>query len=181
MPAAGDRLPAFLMNSGTGGKTIMEHALDIGARAPDFDLPAAGGTRVHLYEMLGKGPVVLLFYPLDWSPVCTNELCGIRDGLREFQGLGVQVVGISVDSIFSHAAFAERHGIPFPLLSDFNRDVCTAYGVKHQEILGLKGIAKRSVFIIGTDGCVRYRWVSEDPSVLPDIAAIKGFLQSAAL
>ena len=151
----------------------MKEVLSIDAPAPDFELPATGGTRIRLSEVLKKGPVLLLFYPLDWSPVCTKEICDMRDGFREFQNIGINVLAISVDSIFSHEAFAEKHAIPFPLLSDFNREVCTAYGVKHEEILGLKGIAKRAVFIIRPDGRIQYRWVSEDPQVMPDIEEIK--------
>jgi len=147
--------------------------LKVGDKAPDFSLSATGDTTVRLYDALKQGPVLLLFYPLDWSPVCTKELCGINDGFREFKNLGIQVLGISVDSVFSHGAFAEKHGISFPLLSDFNREVCTLYGVKHEEILGLKGIAKRSVFIIDTSGFLRFVWVSDDPSVMPDMDEIK--------
>lgn len=159
----------------------MSQSLDIGAQAPDFSLPATGGMTVRLSDELKKGPVLLLFYPLDWSPVCTTELCGIRDGFREFRNIGVQVLGISVDSVFSHAAFAEKNSITFPLLSDFNREVCTAYGVKHEEIFGLKGIAKRAIFIVGRDGRIRYRWVTDDPTVLPDIETVKRFLQGGSL
>ncbi|MCX8043795.1 MAG: peroxiredoxin [Desulfobacterota bacterium] len=159
----------------------MKNSPDIGSKAPDFSLPATGGTTIRLSEMLKNGPVMLLFYPLDWSPVCTSELCGIRDGFREFQNVGIQVLGISVDSVFSHAAFAEKHGISFPLLSDFNKEVCSAYGVIHEEILGLKGVAKRSVFIIARDGIIKYRWVSEDPTVVPNIDEIKSFVRSNAL
>jgi glutaredoxin-dependent peroxiredoxin len=143
------------------------------AKAPDFELPATTQEKIRLSEHLRQGPVLVLFYPLDWSPVCTTELCGLRDGLREYQSLGVQVLGVSVDSIFSHKAFAEKLGITFPLLSDFNKEVCRAYGAFHEEILGLRGIAKRSAFLIDRQGIIRYRWVSDDPGALPDFQAIK--------
>ncbi len=148
-----------------------------GSTAPDFELPATTEKKLRLSDMLKKGPVLLLFYPLDWSPVCTDEFCTIRDGFREFSGLGVQVAGISVDSIFSHKAFAEKLGISFPLLSDFNKEVCSMYGAVHEELLGLKGVAKRSAFLIDPGGAVRYAWVSDDPARLPDLQEIKGAIE----
>lgn len=151
----------------------MSNTLTVGDKAPDFELPSTIGEKIKLSDQLNKGPVVLVFYPLDWSPVCTKELCTLRDGFKEFEKLGVKVFAISVDSIFSHQAFAEKLGITFPLLSDFNREVTKSYGVIHEEILGLKGIAKRSVFILDHVGTVMYRWVSEDPSQLPNMEEIK--------
>jgi len=151
----------------------MKSPVEIGTKAPDFVLPGTTQDSVKLSDQLGKGPVLLLFYPLDWSPVCTSEMCSIRDGFTEFERLGVTVLGISVDSIFSHKAFAEKLGIAFPLLSDFNKEVCTAYGVIHEEILGLRGIAKRSVFLLDGTGVVRYGWVSDDPGTMPDLADVK--------
>ncbi len=147
--------------------------VDIGSKAPDFELPATGPETIRLSDALSAGAVLLLFYPLDWSPVCTDELCSMRDGFSEYRDMGIQVFGISVDSIFSHKAFAEKFDIPFPLLSDFNKDVSKNYGAFHEEILGLKGIAKRSAFIIDREGIVRYRWVSDDPGTLPDVQAIQ--------
>jgi peroxiredoxin len=144
----------------------------VGEKAPDFELPSTVGEKLKLSDQLHSGPVILLFYPLDWSPVCTKELCSLRDGFREFEDLGVKIIAVSVDSIFSHRAWAERLGITFPLLSDFNREVTRLYGVIHEEILGLKGIAKRSVFILDEKGTIRYRWVTDDPSQLPDMEEI---------
>jgi len=109
--------------------------------------------------------------------VCTKELCTLQDGFTEFEELGVKVLAISIDSIFSHHAWAEKLDITFPLLSDFNREVIRLYGVIHEEILGLKGIAKRSVFILDREGTVKYRWVSEDPAQLPNMEDIKENLQ----
>ncbi len=149
-------------------------SVDTGMKAPDFELPATTEEKIKLSDKLQQGPVLLLFYPLDWSPVCTEEMCSIRDGFNEYKDLGIQVLGISVDSIFSHKAFAEKLGIAFPLLSDFNKDVCREYGAFHDEVLGLKGIAKRAAFIIDSGGTVQYRWVSDDPGTMPDLQAIKG-------
>ena len=155
----------------------MSNIITTGDKAPDFELPSTIGEKVKLSDQLNKGPIVLVFYPLDWSPVCTKELCTLRDGFKEFEELGVKVFAISVDSIFSHHAFAEKLGITFPLISDFNREVVRLYGIIHEEILGLKGIAKRSVFILDQKGTVRYRWVSEDPSQLPNMKEIRENLE----
>lgn len=148
-------------------------SLDTGTQAPDFELPATTKEKIRLSDELKNGPVLLLFYPLDFSPVCTEEMCGLRDGLREYERLGITVLAISVDSIFCHKAFAEKLGISFPLLSDFNKEVCRAYGAFHEELLGLRGVAKRAAFVIDTAGRVRYQWVSDDPRNLPDFEAIK--------
>jgi len=155
----------------------MANKITVGDKAPDFELPSTLGEKVKLSDQLNKGPIVLVFYPLDWSPVCTKELCTLRDGFEEFEELGVKVFAISVDSIFSHHAWAEKLGITFPLLSDFNREVIRLYGVIHEKILGLKSIAKRSVFILDQNGTVRYRWVSEDPSQLPNMGEIRENLE----
>jgi len=151
----------------------MTRQIILGDKGPDFELPSTVGEKIKLSEQLKEGPVVLVFYPLDWSPVCTNEMCTLRDGFTEFEALGVKVLAISVDSIFSHHAWAEKLGVTFPLLSDFNREVIRLYGVIHEEILGLKGIAKRSVFILDREGTVRYRWVSEDPAQLPNMGEVR--------
>jgi peroxiredoxin len=149
----------------------------VGEEAPDFTLPSTEGREVSLREYRGKRNIVLLFYPLAWSPVCTRELCGFRDHLKDFEDLDAQVLGISVDSPFAQKAWAEAHALGFPLLSDFNREVCRRYGVIHEELLGLRGIAKRSVFLIDREGTVRYRWVSEDPRREPDRREIQKALE----
>jgi len=156
----------------------MSNSADVGMQAPDFELPGTRDAKVKLSDQLRNGPVLLLFYPLDWSPVCTNEFCSLRDGFKEFEGCGVTVLGISVDSIFSHKAFAEKLKISFQLLSDFNKEVCKAYNVIHEEIFGLKGIAKRSAFLITRDGGIRYRWVADDPGIMPNLDEIKGKIAS---
>ncbi len=147
--------------------------VDIGDRAPDFELPSTQGRTIKLSDLLDKGPVVLAFFPLAWSPVCTEEMCTIRDSMDGLSRLDAQVYGISVDSSFSQKAWADHLGLTFPLLSDFNKEVCRAYDVLHEEILGLKGIAKRSVFLIDKGGTVRYRWVTEDPLKKPEIREIE--------
>lgn len=119
---------------------------------------------------------VLFFFPLAFSPVCTEEMCAVRDEFLEFSRLDAAVFGISVDSPFVLEAFSNHHHIQFPLLSDFNKEVIKKFDVTHEEILGLKGVAKRSVFIVDGQGIVRYRWVSEDPRQKPNLGEVKKIL-----
>ncbi len=141
--------------------------LEIGSDAPDFTLLEAPGKSVTLSEELERGPVVLVFYPADFTSVCQEELCRFRDVLADFNELGANVLGISVDGIFSHAAFKEANGIQFPLLSDWDKTVIEAYDVVHGNLAGMTKVAKRAVFVIDTDGTVVYKWVSDDPGRLP--------------
>jgi peroxiredoxin len=148
-------------------------SLEIGSDAPDFTLLEAPGKSVTLSEELEKGPVVLVFYPADFSSVCQEELCRFRDVLADFNELGANVLGISVDGIFSHAAFKEANGIQFPLLSDWDKKVIEAYDVVHENLAGMTKVAKRSVFVIDTDSTIVYKWVSENPGKLPPFEEVQ--------
>jgi peroxiredoxin Q/BCP len=123
----------------------------VGERAPDFDLALADGTRLRLAETLARGPLVLFFYPKDDSPGCTAEACSFRDAYAMFSESGAQVVGVSSDSADSHAAFAARHRLPFPLASDPGGAARAAYGVP--KMLGV--LPGRVTFVIDRDGIVR--------------------------
>ncbi len=144
-----------------------------------FALPAKPGEMVDVGECIGRDPVVLLFIFLAFSPVCTAELCRVRDTWDRWKGLNTRVFGISVDSPFATDRFRQAEGIPFPILSDFNRDVSRAYGVLHDEFRGLREISKRSVFVIARDGTVAYDWVSDDPGVEPDYAEVEAAVREA--
>lgn len=150
-----------------------------GDRAPGFTLPAAPGQDIDIGSLIGVERVVLLFFPLAFSPTCTTELGTFRDRWEEFDDLDARVFAISVDSPFVTDLFRREESIPFPVLSDFNREVAERYGVLYDELLGLEGVGKRSVFVIGPDGTVTYRWVSEDPGVEPDYDAIREAVRSA--
>lgn len=150
-----------------------------GDTAPGFSLPMAPGEEVDLDEHLGREPVVLLFFPLAFSPVCTTELCTFADRWDELGEPDARFFAVSVDSPFVTARFREEAGIPFPVLSDFNREVSERYGVLYEELLGLHQVAKRAVFVIGDDGTVRYRWVTEDPGVEPDYDTVEDALRRA--
>ncbi|MBN2230902.1 MAG: redoxin domain-containing protein [Candidatus Thorarchaeota archaeon] len=141
--------------------------LTIGSEAPDFTLWEASGKSVTLSEEIKKGPVVLVFYPADFSSTCQEELCRFRDVLVDYNSLGANVFGISVDGIFSHAAFKEKNDIQFPLLSDWEKTTIQDYGIVHENLAGMTNVAKRSVFVIDTDGTIVYFWVSENPGKLP--------------
>lgn len=151
----------------------------VGDVAPGFSLPMAPGEEVDVSEYLGREPVVLLFFPLAFSPVCTTEMRTFVRRLDELQALDARVFALSVDSPFVTARFREDVGIPFPVLSDFNREVSETYGVLYEELLGLHDVAKRSVFVVGSDGEVAYRWVTEDPGVEPDYDAVEVALRRA--
>jgi len=138
--------------------------LRIGDRAPSFTLPQKPGNVVDVGNLLGREPVVLLFFPLAFSSVCTAEMCHMRDTWARWEGVGAKVFGVSVDSPFVTDRFREAEKIPFPILSDFNKEVSAMYGALHAELMGLKGVSKRAAFVIGRDGRVRYAWISEDPS-----------------
>ncbi|MHA2142072.1 MAG: redoxin domain-containing protein [Candidatus Thorarchaeota archaeon] len=151
--------------------------VDVGSFAPDFTLLEAPGRSVTLSDELKKGAVVLLFYPGDFTSVCTEEMCRFRDDLADYNDLGANVIGISVDGIFSHAAFKEKHGIQFPLLSDWEKTVIHTYDVVHPNLAGMKEVAKRAVFAIGVDGKVSYKWVGESLGDLPPFDDVRAAVQ----
>ncbi len=143
-----------------------------GQKAPDFTLPTEENKPVTLSEELGEGPVVLSFNLFDFTGVCEEQACSFRDRLGELQGHGAKVFGISGDSPFVRKRFKEENGINYPLLSDYNKEVSKAYGVQYDDFIGFKGVAKRSVFVLDRGGIVRYRWVTEDNKIAPDIAEV---------
>jgi peroxiredoxin len=136
-------------------------SVDVGSKAPDFTLTNQDRQPVTLSQQRGK-PVVLAFFPAAFSSVCTKELCTFRDSLARLNAVKAQVYGISVDTFFTLKAFQEQQGLTFPLLSDFNKQAIRDYGVFNDDMIGLKGIAKRAVFVLDKDGIVRHREVLED-------------------
>ena len=141
--------------------------VDVGSTAPDFTLMNHDREPVTLSQLRGQ-PVVLAFFPAAFSGVCTKELCTFRDGMSRLEGAKAQVLGISVDTFFALKAFHDQQGYQFPLLSDFNKQVIRDYGVFNDDMIGLKGIAKRAVFVLDANGVVRHREVLEDARNEPD-------------
>jgi glutaredoxin-dependent peroxiredoxin len=148
-------------------------SIDVGAEAPDFTLMNQDREPVTLSTLVQNGPVVVAFFPAAFSSTCTDELCTFRDQLSALEGFGAQVVGISVDSFFALKAFSESQQFGFPLLSDFNKEVIHAFGVFNPDMIGLKGLAKRSVFVLDRQRIVRHREVLEDARNEPDYAAVQ--------
>ena len=142
-------------------------SLDVGSKAPDFTLMNQDREAVTLSAQRGR-PLVLAFFPAAFSSVCTKELCTFRDSLARLNQAKAQVYGISVDTFFTLKAFQEAQQLTFPLLSDFNKEVIRAYGVFNEDMIGLKGIAKRAVFVVDKGGVVRHREVLEDARNEPD-------------
>src|SRR5581483_6115973 len=136
-------------------------AADVGSKAPDFTLMNDDRQPVTLSQQRGA-PVVLAFFPAAFSSVCTKELCTFRDSLARLNGAHAKVFGISVDTFFTLKAFKDQQHLAFPLLSDFNKQAIKDYGVFNEDMIGLKGIAKRAVFVIDKDGVVRHREVLDD-------------------
>ena len=147
--------------------------IKVGDKAPDFALPKSRDQKVLLKDLIKNGKAVIAFYPGDFSSVCTNEWCSLRDNFRDFEKLDAKVVGISGDSHFTHEAFKKANSLNFDLLSDYDHQVSKLYNVYYEDFLGMKGVSKRSVFIVDREGKIRYKWVTEDASKLPDVEEIK--------
>lgn len=148
-------------------------ALKVGDKAPAFKLYASDKTEVSLDDFKGK-KVVLLFFPLAYTGVCTNEMCSTSEDLDKYKALDAEVLGISVDSFATLARFKQDYKINFPLLSDFNKEVARAYDALYEEfVLGMKGVARRSAFVIDREGVIRYAEVLESAGDLPNFEAIK--------
>jgi peroxiredoxin len=147
--------------------------VDVGARAPDFTLPNQNREQVTLSEQLQHGPVVLAFFPAAFSGVCTKEMCAFRDSMAELNTVSATVLGVSTDTFFALKAWADQQNLTFPLLSDYNKDVIRRYGVVNPDMIGLKDIAKRAVFVVGRDGTVKHREVLDDARNEPDYGKVR--------
>ena len=130
-------------------------ALQVGDVAPDFELPASGNHTIQLSDYRGAKNVLLAFYPFAFSPVCSLQFPGLQQQLGQFKSLNTEVLGISVDSKHSSAAFAEHLHLEFPLISDFNREITRAYGVLREG-----GFAERALFVIDQSGKIAYAHIN---------------------
>ncbi len=155
-------------------------SINIGDSASDFTLKSHQGGEVTLSSLKGDN-VLILFFPFAFSGVCTKELCQTRDENSFYNSVNAKVLGISVDSHHTLAKFAEVNDLEFPLLSDFNKNVMTAYGTIYDDFIGYyKGVAKRSAFVVDKEGVVRYAEVLESAGDIPNFEAIHGVLKKLA-
>src|SRR4030095_9833057 len=146
--------------------------IETGQKAPTFELYNSEKQKVKLEDFKGKN-VLLLFFPLAFTSTCTAELCSVRDNLANYNQLNAQVFGISVDSLHTLNRFKQDQQLNFPLLSDFNKEVSTAYGSLYETFgYGMKGVSKRSAFVIDKEGIVKYAEVLENAGEVPDFTAI---------
>ena len=152
--------------------------LTVGQKAPEFTLFNSDKKEVSLTNFQGKN-VVILFFPMAFTSVCTAELCEMRDNISTYSGLNADILGISVDSPFTLAKFREDQKLPFDLLSDFNKEVSQAYDTYYETfVLNLKGVSKRSAFVIDKNGVVQYAEVLESAGDVPNFQAIQETLTS---
>ncbi|MEM4274512.1 MAG: peroxiredoxin [Candidatus Nitrosocaldaceae archaeon] len=160
-------------------KKTVRSSIKIGSKAPDFKL-VDQDLKMHSIKDHKGRKVVLAFFPAAMSPVCTREMCAFRDSFAELQNAGADVVAISVDGPFANKQFVEMHHLNFPVLSDYDRKVVKKYNVLMPNLLNLKGYnaAKRAVFLIDEKGIIRYRWLSNDPSVEPNYEEIKNAIHA---
>lgn len=147
-----------------------------GQSAPSFNLFNSEKNKVSLADYSGKN-LVILFFPQAFTGVCTTELCSVRDNLNVYTSLNAEVVGISVDSIFTLAKFKEEQGYNFPLLSDFNKEISKAYGAFYNEfVFDMKGVSRRAAFVVDGKGTIQYAEVLESAGDLPNFEAIQATL-----
>ena len=152
-------------------------ALKAGDQAPDFKLYSSELKEVSLSDYKGK-KLVLQFFPMAFTCVCTTQLCTMRDSFGFYEGMDAAVLGISVDSPFTLAKFKEDQFYQFPLLSDFNKEMSQAYDAFYEEFaFNLKGVSKRSAFVINEEGKIVYAEVLESAGDLPDFDAIKKIIE----
>ena len=154
-------------------------AIAIGQTAPNFSLFDSEKNKVTLSEMKGKN-VVLLFFPLAFTGVCTKELCSVRDNIATYNDTNAQVLGISVDSLFVLDKFKQEQNLNFPLLSDFNKEAAKAFDVLYEVFpaFEMQGVSKRAAFVVDKEGVIKNAEICATPGDLPDFTAIQSTLQS---
>jgi peroxiredoxin len=154
--------------------------LSVGSKAPDFSLKSKKGdalTDVKLSTNFGSKNTVVLFFPLAFTGVCTNEMCSVSQGLSEYASLGAEVIGISVDSPFTQEAWARQNNIGITLASDLNKTTAKAYGVLLDDLAGIGAASARAAFIIDKEGTVQYAEQTPTPKDLPNFDAIRARLR----
>jgi peroxiredoxin len=151
-------------------------ALKVGDNAPDATVYIRPREPVQLSSYRGR-PVVLMFFPLAFSGVCTKEMCSVAEDYSAYQNLGAEVIGISVDSPYVNTRFAESCNATFPIVSDFNREAIKAFDVVRADLGGLKDVAERAVFVIDRNGKIGYAWQGMHPGIFPPLEEVKAAVE----
>src|SRR5512141_2962092 len=150
--------------------------LQIGSRATGFTLFDSDKKKVSLSDY--KGNALLLFFPLAFTSVCTKELCHVRDNIAVYNNLEIQTIGISVDSLYCLAQYKKSENLNFTLLSDFNKEVSSLYGLLYENFsYGMRGVSKRSAFLIDKEGVIRYMEILENAGLVPDFGKVEAMIQ----
>lgn len=150
--------------------------IPVGSKAPDFTLKsksASGVKEIKLSSNFGTKNTVLLFFPLAFTSVCTQEMCDVSAGLNAYSSLNAEVIGVSVDSPFAQEAWAQKERITITLASDLNKEVAKAYGVLLPDLLGFGSTSARAAFVVDANGVVQYSEQTGSPKELPNFNAIK--------
>jgi glutaredoxin-dependent peroxiredoxin len=156
--------------------SISHMAINVGDKAPDFTLRSSEKEQISLKNYRGQN-VVLLFFPMAFTGVCTKELCQMRDSIADYGKLNAQVLAVSVDSVFTLDKWKQEQNFGFPLLSDFNKTVSKKYDSLYKEfVFEMKGVSKRSAFVIDGQGTVQYAEVLENAGDVPNFDAVKATL-----
>ncbi|PWN07556.1 redoxin domain-containing protein [Rhodohalobacter mucosus] len=153
--------------------------LKTGDTVEDFSLQNTEGKPVALSELIGEDRVVLLFFPLAFSGVCTEELCSTRDNMKMFNSLNANVAAISADSFFTLREYKKVNNLNFELLSDFNKEVSAQFNSLYEEYFGMKGVPKRSAFVINSNMQIEHMEILEDSDRIPDFQEIINVLSGS--
>ncbi|MDG0865841.1 redoxin domain-containing protein [Candidatus Lucifugimonas marina] len=154
---------------------------EVGTTAPAFNLLDTDGNEFNSSSRAGK-KTVIAFFPAAFSGVCAEELCSFRDALADFTAVDAEVVGISIDGRFANGAFRDANNLPFAILSDYKQTTIADYDVVWPDFAGMDGYttARRSVFVVGTDGNISWKWLSDVPSDLPSIEDVQAAVNAAS-
>ena len=154
---------------------------EVGTTAPAFNLLDTDGNEFNSSSFAGK-KTVIAFFPAAFSGVCAEELCSFRDALADFSAVDAEVIGVSIDGRFANGAFRDANNLPFPLLSDYKQSTLADYDVVWPDFAGMDGYttARRAVFVIGTDGNISWKWLSDVPSDLPSISDVQAAVNAAS-
>ncbi|MDP6056212.1 MAG: redoxin domain-containing protein [Dehalococcoidia bacterium] len=153
---------------------------EIGSAAPAFNLLDTDGNEYNSSELASK-KAVIAFFPAAFSGVCQEELCTLRDAIADYSAINAEIIGISTDGRFANGAFRDANNINFPILSDYKQTTINDFGVAWPDFAGMDGYtaARRSIFVVGTDGSISWKWLSDVPSDLPPFDEIKSAVEAA--